>query len=325
MKYRMFDICLDSAIPLPDLPEYHTDGTDLPYFTIAIQQAVPVAETCVKWFHHWKSASGQIIVSAGRNDSGFRLRFPKLVDYQITDNGRRVCAYPRPEVPDSTVRHLLLDQVIPRILGQRGRLVLHAGAVALEDNGAVGIVGASGWGKSTLVSSFHQHGAPLITDDCLLIKYEDKHLLGVANYPGIRLFADSADAVFGAQRRVSQMAHYSTKQRVLMDTRNVRDNVNASRLNALFFLNDPGIPPASDGVTVSPVRGMKELMTLIGQVFLLDVGDKKLMGKQFQHCGNIIDSGLPIFKLCYPRVHHMLPEVRQAVKNAMTGNVAVSP
>ena len=56
------------------------------------------------------------------------------------------------------LRHLLLNQIIPRYLATNGRLILHASAVTLENGKTIAFLGNSGFGKSTLVSSFHRHG-----------------------------------------------------------------------------------------------------------------------------------------------------------------------
>jgi ABC-type protease/lipase transport system fused ATPase/permease subunit len=59
-------------------------------------------------------------------------------------------ATPRPPPPERAVR-ALLPGLLAALLQQRGLLVLHASAGARKDS-AVGVAGASGVGKSTLVA-----------------------------------------------------------------------------------------------------------------------------------------------------------------------------
>ncbi|MCI0530310.1 MAG: hypothetical protein L0Y56_22930, partial [Nitrospira sp.] len=55
---------------------------------------------------------------------------------------------PVPGVEEAQLRLFLLGPVMAMLLRQRGLLVLHASAVAI-DNGAVAFLGDTGWGKST--------------------------------------------------------------------------------------------------------------------------------------------------------------------------------
>lgn len=315
LMYRIFNIALDSQTPIPEL-SHMTGPTDASIFRFVLSESNPAADTDINWFHHWHDPNGSISITAGRDDKYYWLRFPQLADFKIQLSEQKITGFKHRNTPDTTIRHMLLDQVIPRILGQQYQLILHAGAVVLENRKTVGIIGASGWGKSTLMSSFYQQGAELITDDCLLIEFRDNNVLGIPNYSGIRLYDDSASAVFGDQYQVSPMAHYSVKQRVLLEIDKAVDLVRSIQLDALFLLDDPVNCRSIDEVSVTTVRGMNELMALVGQTFVLDVTDKILMAKQFRYCGALLDSGLPMFKLRYPRDHTKLPDVRSAVEDA---------
>ncbi len=91
------------------------------------------------------------------------------------------------------------NQVIPFILGpvmslllhQRGFLVLHGSAVRIED-GAIAFLGYRGFGKSTTAINLYKRGHPLVADDILAIKFDEKGMPIV--YPGylhVRLSDDS--------------------------------------------------------------------------------------------------------------------------------------
>ena len=96
----------------------------------------------------------EVCITCGRIDGNYILQFPNLADFIISEHGALVQYLPKPDIPIETIRHLLLDQVIPRVLGQQGRLVIHASAVTLPNRKTIAFLGNSGQGKSTIASYF---------------------------------------------------------------------------------------------------------------------------------------------------------------------------
>jgi hypothetical protein len=97
-------------------------------------------------------------------------------------------------VPERNIRLYLLGSAFGAILHQRGLLPLHANAVDIDGH-AVGFMGASGEGKSTLAAWFHDEGYRVIADDILVVKPEDDGrayaLQGLAR---LRLWQDALEA-----------------------------------------------------------------------------------------------------------------------------------
>lgn len=89
----------------------------------------------------------------------------------------------------------LLGPVMSILLHQRGFLVLHGSAVRIGD-GAIAFLGYRGFGKSTTAINLYKHGYPLVADDILAIKFDEKGMPHV--YPGylhVRLSDDSYNNV----------------------------------------------------------------------------------------------------------------------------------
>jgi hypothetical protein len=87
----------------------------------------------------------------------------------LVRDGHRVTVDPGDApTPERAVR-ALLPGLLAALLQQRGLLVLHASAVAREDN-AVVVAGASGAGKSTLVARLLDAGWRLLSDDVVAIR-----------------------------------------------------------------------------------------------------------------------------------------------------------
>ena len=310
--YQIFDIALDSDMALPELPEIETCKTVIK-FSKGIDKSKFLNEP--NWFHHWESIDGDIIASCAKSDDGYILKFPYLASFVISYEFNHIFYFPEPETPNETIRHLLLDHIIPKIIGQQGRLVLHASAVILPNGKAIAFLGNSGWGKSTIASSFHESGAQLITDDCLLIELNKRQIIGIPNYYGLRLFSDSAEAIFPAEKYFSRMAHYSQKKRLIMHNQEAESIEYKVNIDAFFFLNDPSKSPTASLIEINPICGIGEFMGLVERMFVLNTTDKKNNIQQFQNMSNIINSNLPVFKLQYQRKHSLLRELRTFISN----------
>mgnify|MGYP001555497251 CR=1 FL=1 len=306
--YRIFNIVLDSQIPIPELAQV-TDSQVVASFTFSLREDEVSDDSVTNWFYDWFDSNDEITLSAGRYKSNYWLRFPQLVDFEINPDEQTITAYRHICTSDATVRHLLLDQVIPRMLGQLGKFILHAGAVTMVNGKTVAFIGQSGWGKSTLVSSFLRQGAKLITDDCLMIEQGNGYVLAIPNYYGIRLFEDSIKAIFGEQKNTEDVAHYSSKRRLIMSDSSKAKVAAPLQLDAIFFLCDPRADSKPEEVRITTSGGMDAIMTLLAQTFVLDVTDTSLMARQFKNCGKIFDSKVSCFQLQYQRDHNILADV----------------
>ena len=310
--YQIFDIALDSDIALLELPEIETCKT-----IIKVRKGIDKNKVLSPshWFCHWETVNGDIFASCAKGKNGYILRFPKIASFIITYEFDHILYFSEPDTPIETIRHLLLDHIIPKILGQQGRLVLHASAIVLPNGKAIAFLGNSGWGKSTIASSFHESGSQLITDDCLLIDQTKDRITGIPNYYGLRLFHDSADAIFSADKDFSRMAHYSKKKRLIMHKQEIEQNISKITIDAFFILNNPDKLSSTSLIEINPVRGILEFMGLVERMFVLDITDKKNNIKQFQIMSNIIKSEIQVFEMHYPRKHSILRELQAFIKN----------
>lgn len=91
-----------------------------------------------------------------------------------------------------SVRLFLLTNAMAAILHQRNKVALHAGAIQTE-KGLVVICGESGAGKSTTISALQQKGYKIFVDDVLVLEKNEKHVVGVAAYPTLKLWDDTIE------------------------------------------------------------------------------------------------------------------------------------
>ena len=309
--YRIFDIALDSDILFPELAE--VDAAEAFIRIRAGKDANSIPKQPI-WLHHWKTPKGETHISYSKLYDSYLLRFPGLIDFVVSQSGNSLRYFPKAGIPVETIRQLILDQMIPRILGQKGQLVLHAASVILSEGQAIAFLGPSGSGKSTLSSSFLQNGAKRITDDCMMLKTRGEHIIAIPNYYGVRLFDDSATALFGDQPTRSPATH----QKKLHLPRNIQPEPEIDhKLNAIFLLADADKNAAQETIMIHQIKGADELMTIIEQTILLDTSELSLAARQFNNMGKLISSGVKLYRLEYPRNYSMLPQIRSRIEDLL--------
>jgi hypothetical protein len=252
------------------------------------------------------------MMAVARRGEDYQVKFHGVASFVIGFDQRRIQVFPTEACPQSTCVHLLLDQVIPRTLCHLGRMVVHASAVELPDGRAVAFTGPSGQGKSTLATAFFRAGHGLISDDCLLLETRQGEVQVVASYPSLRLWPDSAGEMVDDGSRFSEMAHYTNKKQLLLNSGDAPEQPRWNRLSALYILEDPARPGPEQPVAVTPAGGMASIMALISSLFALDVVAEKSVRRGFETVRKVA-SGVSISRLAYPREYRFLPDVMETV------------
>ena len=312
--YSYADITLSSTFPMADLLTVISEEKS-PVFRFQLISSPPAEPAANAWIHHWHTASGEISLSLASLDKGFLLRFPSLSDFVIDETGCRISAWPAPETDEETVRHLLLDQVMPRVLSSHGRLVLHASAVCVDDR-ALSFAGETGLGKSSLAASLHVSGYPLLTDDGLVLNTEGGCIQAIAGYSGLRLLPESVTALFKESPSRKAMASYSPKNRVALPK---NDGSGPVELAALFVLAKPGPGEERAAVKASRLSQRDACMELVRNSFQLDVTNQKQITGLFAAAAEVAER-LPVFSLAYPRDFSSLPAVQEAIMEQLRAN-----
>ncbi|MDX2437130.1 MAG: hypothetical protein QNL88_08795 [Acidobacteriota bacterium] len=326
-EYLYADLIVSSTESLPELCEPDGPVETTPQILFKVED-VPRAERAPQsWDHLRHPTTGDILLSVARTDAGFVLSFPSLADFDVSAAGDRVTARPGPNCSPVTLRHLLLDQVLPRIIAHGGRLVLHASAVEI-DGSAVAFAGPSGIGKSTLAASFHVAGFPAFTDDGLVVTGGGGKFTAGILYPGLRLWPSSLFSFADGERDAPPVAQNSAKRRVQLPELKMSSG---RTLTAIFFLTEA---PAGGGtITASNLTPRDACMEVIRSSFHLDVSDTRRAANLLEVAGEVVKT-LPTIALAYPRDHARLPEVRETIlrqvkgpgtSDAGTGRAAVQP
>lgn len=294
-RYRFGQTRVDSAVPLPVLPPAANKDTPA---DIILQAGgaqdilVPVTE----WLHHWLDANGAPTLSLAAHGEGYRLRFPGLCDFLLDADASRIQVEPTQGLDPATLEHLVVDQLLPRVLAHRGALAAHASVVCIAGR-AVLFLGHSGWGKSTLASLLHGAGHRLLSDDCALLVAAAEATHVVPTYPSLRLFADSIGQAAGYDAAsTTPVAAYSPKQRLALGP--AEPEGSAWPLQAIYLLNDPAAPTRHHAI--APLAPVPACMALVEHSFRLDLASTHHTLLLLQQAAAVLGHA-PAFVLSYPR------------------------
>jgi hypothetical protein len=305
MLYRLCDLVLRSNVPLPELPPAAQTTVDVDF---ELLPAGELEEVAAEWFHRRELDNGRVWLTFGRLAAGYLLRFPRFADFTLLDATRRVRCRPRPGLPEVTLRHLLVDQVLPLVLSQRGALVLHASAVAIPQ-GVLAFVGETGRGKSTLAASLCQRGCNLVTDDYLVLRERGSDFWAMPTYPGLRVMPATVAALFEEGLDLQSVAHYTQKKRVGPDNTPLTFQTEALPLRRLFFLDRF----ADKGATVvNSITRRDAFFEFTRSSVSLDCQSPESLQLGFLGCNRL--AGLPFLnRLAMPRDFALLPAVCDAI------------
>lgn len=291
--YRAYAVTLASTIDLPELPQ---DPSAQPRLRVTQALASDGGKTDAI-----SPADGNAVISQ-RTNGGYLLRFPGSADFALSADCRRIECRPFSDVPSVTLRHLLIDHVIPTALAGSGELVLHASGVVLP-RGAVLILGPSGAGKSTLAAVLARRGRPVLSDDAARLVEEASRFVVAPSYPGLRLWPDGIDVLVGERHDLGEVAHDSPKRRWIPEG----ELAQSVDLACAFILDD------SDDVRVGPISAREALFRTLDQSYGLPLGGADHVRHQFDRIDRLVTS-YPFFRLSYPYDFSRLNEVADLVE-----------
>jgi len=314
--YRICDLALASNTALPELAPATAFGAECRF------ELLPPGNPSVvdaDWFHQWtieengeEEDASKVWLRFARTGDGYLLRFPSCGDFFVSADATRIQCRPLPGTPEVTVRHLLLDQVIPLVLSRRERIVLHASAV-LTGRGVIAFAGKTGQGKSTLAASLAREGCSLVSDDCLVLRSEHGEWTALPSYPGVRLWPSTAGEVLREDTPTAEVAHYTIKRRV-WDAAVLPYASGPAPLRRLFFLAD-----YADETSFERLSPRRAFMALVEFAYNLDIEDTAFLRRQFDTVGRLT-MDVPADAIHYPREFNSLPAVREAILRHLEGD-----
>jgi hypothetical protein len=316
--YLVAGIGLDIEIDLPELPLVDPDAVPATVWTVAAVDEVTTGPTTTEFEHLTLDERMWCRVSLGVD--AVLLEFPQKVDFAVRREGRRVEMAVAPDLAPTTLRHLVIDQLVPHLLSLAGDVVLHASAVAV-DGRALAFLGPSGAGKSSLAAGFVQQGAELLADDFLVVRREDGRYLTTAAYPGLRLWEDSAAHFAEEPTALPRVAAYNDKRRWAVDPPTRPADV---PLGALLVLGSS--PERDDEPTcqLGRVLGRDAFLVVYQQAFRVGRSGRDRQQTELDWFADLAQA-VPVLLVEHRRSYEALPAVIDEIHAALGRLGATGP
>ena len=198
--YAAYGLTVRSDMPLHALPRAqdagHVDVDLRNGVQLNVPMGYPDGEVLLALEH-----DGVLRYAATFDRDHYVLRFAGCCQFVITHDLSRVRYQRDPSADPELVTILASGALLAFMLAMRGITALHASAVQMRDS-AIGIVGASGLGKSTCAALLAAAGSPLVTDDVLRVSLGHRTIV----YTGaqeLRLRESSQSVIAQFDKRVT--------------------------------------------------------------------------------------------------------------------------
>jgi hypothetical protein len=252
------------------------------------------------WTHHWRAVSGATTLSLARQRDGWCLQAPGVAEFAVDTSLERIVITPLSAVAVETLEHLLVDQVLPRVIAHQGACVLHAAAVE-ACGGAALLVGESGRGKSTWSAVLQGQGHQVLSDDCVVLDTSGSSVRALGTYPSLRLQIDTLRRLYSTATATSPLGA-DGKVRVPVSRGNLRPDPLA--VHAIYVLDEASRD--DDDLVVEPLSPPQAHITLISNTFRLDPSVRQATIDLFAKTASIA-AQVPVFSLRCRRDLALLP------------------
>lgn len=302
-RYAVYGVSLGSDFPLnyPKQPPAHFNSD----FTIRIVRGSSfnhvVGGTVTNRQNGWERSF--------LPDGSVHLRWPDLAEFLVSPDGREITSWPGAGVPAGSWQTYLLGQVLSFALVKNGIEPLHA-TVVVVNGSAVGFLGSSGQGKSTLAAVFLQTGHRLLTDD-LLVLHERQGVFWA--YPGpnrLKLFPDQARHLLGDDVVGVEMNGIASKHVIPLRASHFQNA--PVPLHSLYVLHSPGKTSRRSLIRFSRLRPRRALIELLRHTFNRVLVAPSRLQQQFEMAA-LLATKMPVKRLSYTRDISSLSRLREAV------------
>jgi len=325
VQYRAYGLSLLSDHDIPGLkPSTVTEPVDV---TIHWLGSAPIPFPPLEDLYDTaesRDATGRPLLVVRRSTDGRRYSFDYSdgTQFLIADDGREVWArWSDPLTSEDTATYLL-GPVLGFMLRLRGRLCLHASAVALGDD-AVAFAGPSGEGKSTLAAWLVSQGFKAVAEDILPLRWDAGRVWADPGPPLIRLWQPSVQSLFGAPDSMPLMTPNWDKRFQPLSTQAGTFMADRVPLRVIYLL--AGREPGRRAAQIRSLTPQAALLALVSNTYANRLLDVAMRAREFQLLGQML-SVVPVRELQLPddfslldaAGHEMLEDAGRVVGGAAT-------
>jgi hypothetical protein len=293
-SYIAYGLRVHSAVLLPEFAPVHVEFPDVVVRVGRVDRRLPAGhgDGCCEFTqdeaHFFWDSVGSFLVRAGRE----------------------IIVEPRPGADEAAVRAALEGVVFGCVCHQRGRLVLHASAVAVNGS-AVAFLGGKGRGKSTMAAALYRRGHTLLSDDALVLNDGASGRPEVLpGFPQLKLWPNAAAASLGDDPESLPRLTAGSEKR----TRRAADRFSHAPVPlSRVYLLDEGTSPA-----ITPVDPQEAVLAAIAQSYVARFFPEFLRGTEaashLLRCTRLTRQ-VPMYRLQRPADLALLPLVAQLVED----------
>jgi len=248
----------------------------------------------------------------------WRLRYADGTEFAVDRRGREVWAtWPASLTVEDTATYLL-GPILGLVLRLRGVTCLHASAVALGGRALV-LVGPPGAGKSTVAAVLAHAGCPVVADDVVPLAERDGAFFAQPAYPHLRLWPDSAAAIYGPAAALPRLTPTWDKRYVDLTVGN-RFEARALPIGGLYLLDERRAEPF-----VAPferVTGHRALLALIANTYVNYLPGPDTTGAELGRLHRLL-ACVPLRRVHAPTDPARLPQLARALVGDFQAHAAM--
>jgi hypothetical protein len=312
VQYRAYGLSLLSDHDIPGLkPTARAEPVDITVHWLgAAPIPVPPPDHPYRTTES-RDAAGNPLLVVRRSADGecYSFDYSDGTQFLIADGGRTVWArWSDPLTSEDTATYLL-GPVLGFMLRLRGRVCLHASAVALGAD-AVAFTGPSGEGKSTLAAWLVSKGHRAIAEDVLPLRWDAGRVWADPGPPLIRLWRPSVESLFGAPDSMPLMTPNWDKQFQPLSAQEGTFMAESVPIRAIYLL--AGRDQDRRTAQIRPVSSQAALLALVTNTYANRLLDTAMRAREFQLLGQML-SVVPVRELQLPDDFRLLDAAGQHV------------
>jgi hypothetical protein len=294
--YSVFGLSLRSNRPIPGLISAKASwGSPQVRVHIGVSPRAgsdaPVGPEELTYTSPYLDESGDPFLRVWRtgSDAPLRLSYSNGMQFWLDQDGSNVWI----SWPDSCsfedVATYLLGPVLGVLLRLRGRVCLHASAIALEGH-SVAFVGPPGAGKSTTAAILAQRGWSVVSDDVAALTEERGMFCILPAYPYLCLWPDSVAMLYGSGERLPHFIPQWEKRRLAagkLGKEKIKFEQRALPLAAIYLLDQR---TSNSDPNVDLVSKRTALITLVANSYATRILNREMRAEEFAVLGRLMAS-----------------------------------
>lgn len=304
--YRVFDLVLSSNVPLPALPAL--DSSAPPDITVhfgcwpdAVERSSPAGDPA-EYESPYRDGSGMPIVRIWRlSGTTYRLSYVNGLEFIVNYADSEIWSSWRQNVVFQDAASYLLGPVLGILLRLRGRVCLHASAVAYKERALV-FAGSPGAGKSTLAAAFSCRGLAVISDDIVLLT-KDARFCAIPSHPFLSLWPESVELIGRKPAELALTFSQMDKRRLPLNTSGHFES-RALPIGAIYMLDNKDAPIGNAELLI----GQQALLALVTETYGTYVLDGLRRAEELSVLGELVNE-IPVLSLPSARKSHNLDQL----------------